>query len=363
MFWSSESNLDQCTNPNTLCLDLEGHQTTPTLTDDLATIPPMIVSQMQQKLSLGPGENVISPPMRRLSKITRRQSGSSTFIERPRSRLQRTHSVDETRRGTQVEGKENTFSHDELLMRKESTTTIDTRSERRRSDDSTFSHVIVSESESIETAPPLTPGLGGESDNLKVDKRKRRMVKRTSITGTGTATETSKSDDSTDSKTVASEIHIHDCEHSGAKTHTYGGTATSTTVAHASACQHFHSTGPGLIQCDCSGEELTKYAAPPPGPASTADLIAQLQSLLAQLQDRPGKVVIPRPSLGVNMTCEIAETEEEEIEVQVEVKVKYKSKKSMEHVGLCERTRGLLGASGTCPIIEEMLGGDRVALQ
>ena len=77
--------------------------------------------------------------------------------------------------------------------------------------------------------------------------------------------------------------------------------------------------------------------------------MAQLQSLLTQLQGRAGKVVVPRLSTSVNMTCEITEMEEEEVEVEVEIKfkVRYKSNESIEHVGFCKGTRGLLGAGGT----------------
>jgi len=467
----------------------------------------------------------------------RRQSGSSTLLERPRFQLQRAYSTG---------GRPSEEKHTEPLTPQSTTTTIHT-SWGRSSGDSTFSHPIGSDNGSIETAPPLTPGIGDESGNVSAGKRKKfRKGRYTKTTRDGTTVEASGSGDDMDSDgvedivhdtethstttltgTTTTIVHASDCQYSdstglgslqcdcggkanrkaqnresaitttvvhistcqyfgstglgsvecdcsskdlktqnrestttttvvhtstcqyfgstglgsvecdcsskdlktqnresistsvmvhtstcqyfgftglesvqcdcsgkdlktqnfesistSAVVHTstcqyFGSTGlgqvqcdcgkdlitqtqnrestSSTAVVHTSTCQYSHSTGFGLVQCDCGGEELIKHRdPPPPEPTSTADLMAQLQSLLTQLQGRTGKVVVPR--LGVNMTCEIAETEEEEVEVEVEVRVKYKSKKTIEHVGFCERTRGLLGAGGTCPIIEEMMG-------
>ena len=122
---------------------------------------------------------------------------------------------------------------------------INTQLARRQSDDSTFSHVVVPENESIETAPPLqlTPELGSETNKDKADKlkRKRRMVKYTSlrITGKGTSTD--------DAKEVV-ELGIH-MPNDGTGTHTHGSTSgattTSYTIHHVITDQHRETDQPG----------------------------------------------------------------------------------------------------------------------
>jgi hypothetical protein len=94
-------------------------------------------------------------------------------------------------------------------------------------------------------------------------------------------------------------------------------------------------SGHGLVQCDCGGDaECSKETA------SAADLMAEFQRLLSQLQGMKAM-----PKLNLAMACE--ESDEDE-EIMVEVKIRVRGKKHNHSEEKCGELRGLLGAQGNC---------------
>lgn len=98
-------------------------------------------------------------------------------------------------------------------------------------------------------------------------------------------------------------------------------------------------------------EHISVPQVPPPAPgvASQADILAQIQALLGQLQTQTGKPLVI-PSLNVTMDCQQAMTDEEdqEMEVEFEVKIRYKSKNGGKVHTQCQATRENFNASGVC---------------
>ncbi|KAF8537737.1 hypothetical protein BDD12DRAFT_887099 [Trichophaea hybrida] len=122
---------------------------------------------------------------------------------------------------------------------------------------------------------------------------------------------------------------------------TSSDTPTDPAVVPPVACVH-DIRGPGCVQCDCSSQELMS----PHPPQSPADLWAQLQSILGQLQAQTEKSVMPQ--LKMAMACEATESEDEKDQVVVEVKVKYRGKNTPQHPAWCQQVRGIMGAGGKC---------------
>ncbi|RPA77553.1 hypothetical protein BJ508DRAFT_169240 [Ascobolus immersus RN42] len=82
-----------------------------------------------------------------------------------------------------------------------------------------------------------------------------------------------------------------------------------------------------------------------PPPQTQAEILAQIQALMAQLHQTTG--MNPAPKLNIAMDCEYDEHIEEELEIEISVKVRYRGSSTMKHKGVCEKVRDG-GATGSC---------------
>jgi len=126
-----------------------------------------------------------------------------------------------------------------------------------------------------------------------------------------------------------------------------------------------HSTGPGVIQCDCSGTDIIPRAkATPPqvrptspidvsqpaNPAVAAEVTALLSQLGSLISSQGSGLTLSDllPKLAINYTCEDADDDEEE-GIQMELVVKFKAKKGADgQHPMCVQARAALRVDGRC---------------